>query len=60
MRALSWIIAIFTLAGSMLGVVAWAYSTFEPKDASQEIRGMIIQRLDRIENKVDQLIKEDK
>lgn len=37
---------------ALFSVVAWAYNTFESKDVSK----MIVERLDRIENKVDQLI----
>lgn len=36
-------------------VVGWSYETFEPKQTVQERSSLIEKRLDRIENKIDQL-----
>jgi hypothetical protein len=43
-----------------MGVTAWAYTTFEMKDAAREWKDLILQRLDRIESKIDQLPKGEK
>lgn len=58
---LAWIGAILVASMTM---VAYAYSTFETKDAarekiesSRERDGLIVQRLDRIENKVDRVLE---
>ena len=45
-----------TIVAGLTGVSAWAYSTFEMKDHVREWKEVIIQRLDRIENKLDRAV----
>lgn len=48
---------LIVVAGLVAGVSVWAYSTFETQDASSEAKTTIERRLDRIENKVDELLR---
>jgi hypothetical protein len=48
---------ILTVIGSGLAGVIWMYENFETKAHALEARDAVIQRLDRIESKVDRLIE---
>lgn len=41
---------------AIASLVSFAYSTFETKDDSKEKKAEIVQRLDRMENKLDILV----
>lgn len=45
------------MAGLVAGVSVWAYSTFETQEAAEGKKNTIEKRLDRIENKVDELLR---
>ena len=48
---------VVVVAGLVAGVSVWAYSTFETQEAAEGKRAGIEKRLDRIENKVDELLR---
>lgn len=43
-----------TVAAALIGC-AYVYATFQTKDEAKENKSDIVQRLDRIENKVDEI-----
>jgi hypothetical protein len=45
---------------TILGFAAFAYATFETKDHAIEVKGDTVQRLDRIESKLDFVINRGK
>jgi sensor domain CHASE-containing protein len=45
---------VFAIVGVCVGVVTWAYSTFATQ---QMVRETVLERLDRIETKLDRLIE---
>jgi hypothetical protein len=59
-KALTKAFYLLTIAGLLLGVTAWAYTTFEMKDVAKEWKDLILQRLDRIEIKVDNISRDIK
>lgn len=48
---------IIVVAGLVAGVSVWAYSTFETEDHAEQNKQTIERRLERIENKVDELLR---
>lgn len=48
---------IVMVAGLVAGVSVWAYSTFETEEHAEQQKTTIERRLERIENKVDELLR---
>lgn len=46
-------LALLSAAG---GLISYAFATFETKELSKERQGSIDKRLERIENKIDQIL----
>jgi hypothetical protein len=56
-RALSTFILIATVLGASGSIVAFAYTTFQTKDESSRVWNILEKRLERIEDKVDELLR---
>lgn len=54
--AATWIAWIGATLLAALTMVAYAYQTFDTKEAAKDREGSVVQRLDRIEGKVDSLL----
>lgn len=54
LRLIEWIAGV---AVTLVALTAYAYTTFETKEDAREKKGDIVQRLDRIETKLDQMIQ---
>lgn len=50
-----WIVIASFLAGSAVSVTVFAYTEFETKDTHDKLIQMLVESLDRIESKVDNL-----
>lgn len=51
---LQWVHLVFTIILTVSGVITFSFNTFATKDGVKE---SVVERLDRIENKLDRLIE---
>ena len=54
-KAETWVYWIVATSTAALTMTSFAYSTFELKEHSKEVKEDIVSRLDRIEQKIDQI-----
>lgn len=51
-----WLLLVTTVVASIVGLVAYSFTTFETVSHAREQKETVEKRLDRIEQKIDQLL----
>jgi uncharacterized protein Yka (UPF0111/DUF47 family) len=54
---IAWLGATVMAAATMM---AYAYATFDTRDAAKDREGSVVQRLDRMEDKIDHILEQTK